>query len=549
MLQSERGRCFSAAQMIAYCGVVCGTALAAILFYCGVDEKDPYLFVLALLIQFVSNILFALVSVRERLLSLFLYFGIALFLLSRPFIGILYGNTEWLGRNWDTTVFSFEVIHVSLVFVMLGGILYSTKIGIRSPRYSRKSTLASLSAQSSRINGFLPSIREATLLLFVVGFVFSVFNGLLLLSYMQDREYTEFFLAGVSDYSSGIISALSSMTSYALAMYLATLPSRRSATLTLCAYVITTIPKLLIGSRSDFVLALVFFAFYYCFRQSNATGRTWITRRVIVAVLVGLPVGIIALGVMNYVREGSVSHAQGAIALIGDALYKQGVSFKVLQYAYGVQDQISALGPRYFVFGSLINYVTQGPIGQLILGCPLYPPGNNTELALNGSQYAHTMSYFAHSGYLSGHGYGSSYLLEAYADGGIAEVIGLSLALGFLFSWLSSRMTKNWFITFMGLMAGMKVFHMARGSALEWISYLWSSVFVFTLVAALLIAITISGRKIAFVSDSALLKNGNVKYECMLSSGMRYSCQVNDCSGAPYNEKCIIGRTRERMIQ
>lgn len=91
--------------------------------------------------------------------------------------------------------------------------------------------------------------------------------------------------------------------------------------------------------------------------------------------------------------------------------------------------------------GAFISNITEGFIGQTFLGCEALGSTNSAKLALEGNSYSHTMSYFAHYNYLGGEGYGSSYILEWFADfgwGGIA-VGSFRMACAF---YLLSR--SNW---------------------------------------------------------------------------------------------------------
>lgn len=466
-----------------------GTASAAFFVAVGFLFEDPYFMVAGLCLQFAANIAFALRDIRSRILFLFLHFGIFLFWLTRPVIGICYGTDAWLGSTWDSMVFSLFAPYLSMTMLLLGSYCCSQRRGragavpFRVPLLGERAKAAMSEGFSSRAGGFVRALRISSFLFFAVCACFAMLHGAQLLSYMSGRAYEEYYLTSVSDYSSTLVSSLAGMSAYALAVYLATMPKRRPATVALVVYVATTLPELLIGSRGGFAMAALFLVFYYLFRNAVSKEERWITRRMVVAFAVALPLGVVALGIMNYTRQGTDFKPEGFVLQLADTLYKQGVTFKVLQYGFEVNDQIAALGPRFYLLGSLINTITQGFVGQQFLGSPLYPSGNNLDLALNGSLYAHAMSAFAHPNYLGGEGYGSAYILEAYADLGMGGVAVVSFAIGYVFAAISSRMGDGWFVTLLGLMAGNSVFHMARGSALEWLEFLWSTRFWLTVVA------------------------------------------------------------------
>ncbi len=450
--------------------------------------------------QFLANIAFALRELRTRILFLFLHFGIFLFWLTRPTIGICYGTEAWLGDTWDVTVFTFMIIYFTMAFLLAGSYCYSQRKAFRRPSL----TLSALNpparhgkakpplAEGFESSAFLHAVRVSAFAVFALCCAFAFVHGVQLLSYMSGRVYEEYYLVDSSGYSSSLVSSLAGMTVYALGVYLATMPKRRPATVALLLFVATTLPELVIGARGSFAMAALFLVFYYLFRQQVSKDEQWITRTMAIVFLIALPLGIVGLGIVNYTRAGSDFRPENLLLQFADTLYKQGVTFKTLQYGYEVNDSIQALGPRFYLLGGLIDSVTQGFIGQQFLGCELYPAGNNLRLALNGSQYAHAMSAFAHPNYLGGEGYGSAYVLEAYADLGMGGVLLVSFGLGFVLAAVSGSMGRRFFPTLLGVMAGYSVFHMARGSALEWAGFLWSTRFWLTLVLILAFAYVLS---------------------------------------------------------
>lgn len=81
----------------------------------------------------------------------------------------------------------------------------------------------------------------------------------------------------------------------------------------------------------------------------------------------------------------------------------------------------------------LIDYFKYGSIGQRFFGIEGLGNGNNLRHALNGNSMAHQLSYtLLGDWYLEGHGCGSSYLLEVFADYGKIGIFIFSFFLGML---------------------------------------------------------------------------------------------------------------------
>lgn len=508
--------------------------VAAVLFGVGWVFVDYYPMVAGLVLQFALNVAYTIRHIRDQLLHTLLYFGIFLFLLTRPVIGIFYGTGAWYADGEEATLFSLIVIYLSLVALLVGAMVAVGSCGrshsLRGPggRAERRASHRFASARLRAVGFFqrlersslLRALRAASLMLLLVCLAFSLIEAFQMLRYMAGRTYVEYHLISTSAYSSSFVTSISGMFSYALCAFLATLPSRRPATAALVVNVGLTVPDLVIGSRFSFVGAVLLMAFYYLFRQVTAgrSGEQWITKRLIVFSLVALPVGLVFLGSLNYIRAGTSFGAQGLLLPVADALYKQGVTFKVLQYGYLAAPDIAALGPKFFVFGDLINTITQGFVGQVFLGCQKLPDTNSVELALSGNLYAHTLSYFSHSNYLGGEGWGSSYLLESFADGGYAGVAGFSFVLSFALSKMSRSLGTGWGSTFFVVLASRSIYMAPRGDSLAWLSFAWSTRFWLFVVCLLVFACVLHA-----------LAHGRLT--AMVGRAGRPPCALRRCSG------------------
>ncbi len=480
-------------------GMMQATSMVLVLFAFGVVTvslgclaEAPYILLAGVLLQFASNIVFGLLRMRTRFLFLLLHGGIFLFWLTRPLIGSLYGTQAWFGVTWDATFFSLWVIYLAMVFLLAGTLLYEGcrcregKLLLPSWEAALHERMSPSSLGSRLFIGNIGGIRIVSGALFLFCSAMMAVQACCMVAYMSGRSYEELYLASVSAYTPGFASFFSAMLAYALCAYLATLPRKRPASAALFLYIALSVPKLLVGGRADFVTACLFLAAYYVIRQMIDPKEKWITKRIVVAACAAIPVGIVLLGSITYLRAGTDAGFDNVLMSVADALYKQGVSFKVLQYGYEVNDQIQLLGPKLFVIGSLLSNITQGFFGQNLLGMPQLPDSNSVDLALYGNSYAHTMSFFAHPNYLGGEGYGSSYVLEAFADGGMPFVAALSFLFGLVFAWLSANTGRTWFTTLVGLLATMSVYRLPRAAACEWISFIWTTrfwVFLILLIA------------------------------------------------------------------
>ncbi len=492
--------------------------LALAIFATGYCSNDLSTALVATVLMFVANIVFGCLCLRERILFLFLHAGIALFLLTRPIIGSFDRDRSWFLGSMETTWFAIGSIFLSLLFLFLGSAVYSGVLAFNKERIRARNCMRkdipvvciddggrSCNSRSAEAAGFMNEcttklatservryIRAASLCIFLLCFVAALYEGYIKLSYMSGHSYEEYYLIDQTQHIPWIIGVLKPIMFYALCSYLACLPRRRPTVICLVLYVVTTLPMLIIGSRSEFVITFLFAALYFVLRAVTDTEERWITKRLIVAVCVLAPFGVFAMGVMNYTRADDTIYGFSFMSLLADALYKQGVSFTVLGHGYDVNPQVQDLGFRFFSIGGVITTVTQGFIGQTFLGCQDLGSTNSALLALNGSTYAHTMSFFAHWNYLGGEGYGSSYLLELFADFGYVGIAVGSFILGVAFSAMSSMIGRRWFGGMIALVAAAAIFHMPRGYFIEWIDFVISTRFLLGVVLIVSLASVLS---------------------------------------------------------
>lgn len=471
--------------------------LSVILFAAGSSLGSLDLVLAAVLVLYASNLVFGFLNLRERLLFLFLHLGIALFLLTRPVIGALDAERTWFLGSQEATMFALASLYMSLAFLLLGTVLADCVAAWNRTAKERRARLRPRIASGEEIRrtdklakgaGELQTsskmrfVRIAALACFLICFAGSCYVGSIKLSYMQGLNYEDYYLIELSDHVPWVIDTLNTMTPYMMCAYLAAMPRRRPTLAVLVLYLATTVPMLMIGSRSDFVIAFLFAALYFVFRALTDKRERWIKRRTVVLVAVLVPLGVLAMGVINYTRSGDAIVGMGAFDLLADALFKQGVSFTVLGHGYDVNNQIQALGFKFYSLGGLTGTITEGFIGTTFLGFEDLGSVNSARLALNGFSYSHAMSFFAHPNYLGGEGYGSSYILELYADFGMGGIAVGSLLLSIALRALTCAMGRRWFWGMVALMSSMYVFHMPRGTALEWISFLWATRFLLAVV-------------------------------------------------------------------
>lgn len=482
--------------------------LSLALFAAGLMFEDYSLAVVGVLCLYAANVMYGCLNLQDRLLFLFLHAGMALFLLPRPVIGLFNSDRAWMLSSGETTSFALAALYLSLMFLFFGAAACDAVSRFNERRKADVERLAPRKVPGADVRGFgagvrsfapglvakvsesekIRFIRIAALLCFLVCLAGSFAEGAITLSYMQGLSYEDYYLIDPGEHVPWLVSLLAVMAPYLMCAYLATMPRRAPSVTVMVLHVLTTVPMLIVGSRSDFVISFLFAALYFVFRHVTDKRERWITKRIVAIAVVAVPVGIVSMGLVNYIRADSVLPDTDVLGMFEDAFWKQGVTFTVLGYAYDVNAEVQNLGFKFFSIGSFVSNITQGFIGQVILGLPSLPSGNSAEVALHGNEYAHTMSYFAHPNYLGGEGWGSSYILELFADFGYAGIAVGSFLIACAFFLLSRSVGRGWFWGMVALIGASNVFHMPRGYAIEWISFIWTTRFLGAMVLLLCVA-------------------------------------------------------------
>jgi oligosaccharide repeat unit polymerase len=456
--------------------------------------RDVDICFLAVLLLFFANVLFAIDGFAKRSIFFLLLLGLGVFIISRPLIDLLEGATWWFA-GLDSAWFSANILFITLVCLRVGAFLAEWRQANvdakkKSDNLQSRSFVEIARGFARDTNEYLPvkAIRLAAGVVFLLAFVFAMYLGYVRLGYMAGHEYEYLYTVSINDYTTIVERTLATMEPYALYIFLATFPKKRVATIALILHVITSVPLLIIGGRAGFILNVLFFIFYYFIRDSIDGKGAWVGTVEKTVGLIAIPVVVLAMGLITYLRSNILMADMSLLGTLVDSLYKQGVTFDVLNRGYIYDGYIQQLGPKFYTVGTIIDYFTQGPIGRYVFDIPSLRHTNSIEIAVQGNLYAHTLAYYSHWNYLGGEGFGSSYLLESYADAGYLGVGLFSGLLGAILVYLPRMIKSGWLLGTIALAVITTVFFMPRGDATDGIMFIFTLQFWFTIVVTLIFA-------------------------------------------------------------
>lgn len=438
------------------------------------------------LLMLTNNILYSSERIKSRVYFLFFNIMVFVFLIGRPTIAMFRGE-EWWGIGLEATIWALSAIFTSLLFLFIGSLVAEKLVDnseIKKEKlnqYYCNSFNKRLCYKNNNVE-FIESIRKISLFLFYISMSCLLLYQFEQLIFMRGREYVEYYTEFKSKFPH-ILLSISDTYKYFFCIFLATMPKKKETFVPLSLYIISAISSLIIGIRGPIVLNLVFVFLYYLLRDILEDKEKWIGYKEKAAIVIFAPAGILFLGAYNYIREGESVSQNTIIDLFIDFIDKQGVSFSVLCRGYNSIPEISKSGVISYTFGGIIDYFTHGTIAQKLFGAKALPGGNNLTMALESNSFAHRMSYASRGQeYLDGHGWGSSYLLETFADFGFIGIIVFSLIIGCLLMLFIPMIKKNWCLATYAFMILTYIYFCPRDAATGWMTFAGTFQFTSTLV-------------------------------------------------------------------
>ena len=435
-----------------------------------------------LLLLLISSLLLCWNNIKYYLIHFIFFITIFIFLVSRPTID--YFRNGALDTYQPIAYrFAFLVVIVSILGLTIGGFIANYYL-------ARKNKAPVRVEKTSHVN-YVKNLRFVSLSVFLVTYPFYFLRLFERLLFRLQTSYYNYY-ANFESQLPYFTYILSTFTVYAMCVYLATKPKKSHATMVLVTFITANLIHLVIGTRNPFILSLIFAFVYYFMREQTEKGK-WIGFKEKIAIYLGTPVLMLAMGALNYVRDNAqVSHS-GVFDLLLDFIYKQGTSFGVLARGFLYNSSLPYRDFRNFTFGPVVDYFARGSIGIIFGAKPFEHTTNSIELAIDSNSYAHNLSYLVlNKEYLRGHGIGSSYIMELYTDYGMLGLFLLSILLGMLFIAMLQVAYRSRTILFaLSLLILNNLFFMPRSSFSEsffnlFTMQFWGIVLIIIFVAKML---------------------------------------------------------------
>ena len=429
-----------------------------------------------------ANLIYCFEDIEKRVYFLFFNVTMMGFFLSRPTIDMIKGIVWWENDS-SHDFFALGSIMLSSVCLFLGHCLFDKIQKIDSKENENLKRGYFFEALKSK---FIYNLRIVSSILFYISFLFYFLLEIEKFLFLRNRDYAELYSAFKSKLPS-LFGTIASMCKYFMFIYLSTFPKKFSVFICLTLYIISSIPIFFVGARSFIVLNVIFSFLYYFTRDSinsliyieNLGEKKWIGKPERLFLVIISPFFAFIMGVWNYMRDGLKS-GLNILETIVDLYYKQGVTYHVLRLGHELIPKFENHGFVNYTFGEIIDYFSHGKLAQILFGGrSLSDFTQSVEKALYANRLDHKLAYtYDPQWFISGHGFGSSYILEVYADFGYIGIALFSFILGAVFSYMLKIMNKNSFCMYISLAFLSNVYFIPRASALSSIHWIFFIQFI-----------------------------------------------------------------------
>ncbi|HAH78697.1 MAG TPA: hypothetical protein DCL64_04125 [Ruminococcaceae bacterium] len=393
-----------------------------------------------------------------------------LLLLGRVYVSF-FGDYEHIlyrleARDFGTLFDALQIVTLAFFFVYAAYKL-SAPLFVR-----REAALREKRSGAVRRNALLPVIRQicvAVLLVSSLAFFYTLFRSIL---YVFRHGYLGSYIQQAEDDVPSAISRLSTLFAPAFAAFLATMPSRRQMKLPLAVYGVYMLASLFTGKRNTFVCEVLMLVIYFVLRDGlRARENRLFRKRTVLWAVFGAVALMYVLELVAEIRAGHGVRARGVFDSLVSFVYSQGASFRVIIQTVNNWDLFDHSQAYRFLFYPFEQFAHNNIFIRTMFGLNPIVEVQNTEFVQTTSNFAHVLTYMVDPGrYLSGGGFGTSFVAEAFVAYGMAGVAAVSALVGVAFRFFSSLLTRHWVVIALGLIALKDFIYLPRNFAFLWVT-------------------------------------------------------------------------------
>lgn len=371
-------------------------------------------------------------NIGKNIFFFFFLISFFVFLMSGDIAEAIFDKHYYLQFGEDATRHSRICILISLLSVFAGyNLTFDNNTNLTQPDGNMSE------------NSFKYSIRYSAKFVFYCTYIILLINTIDTVIFVLNNGYVAYYTS-YSTFLPSIISELADFTPVAFCVFLGTCPSKKECKPIIALYLIYAVLTFMIGTRGTLIYTVLFVLAYMIYRGYREK-EVWVSKRVIILLCLLIPYILAFLFLYDYIRTGNEIKFVSVSDSILDFFVNIGASSKVIKYGYEYKGHIN--GFRWFSMGETLNYFKYGTLFNLF-DLSSIPSRHSAEFALQGHAFGDYISYLVmRNGFLSGHGTGSSFIAELFADFGYVGVSVGSFLYGVLFKKISSMNESKWLST------------------------------------------------------------------------------------------------------
>ena len=366
---------------------------------------------------------------------------------------------------------ALQIVALSLLFV------YAAYRAVGPFFYRRETILPGKRLNAVSRNQLNPIIRRLSVVVLYVSsipFFYILFtSGLAVLRNGYLSSYTN---------TSSVPSAVSRLSMFfvpAFAVFLATLPNKKQIRLPLAVYGVYMLSSLLTGRRNTMVTEALMLVAYFVMRDSllQKDKRVLKKRTVAFAGVFGV-IAMYLLQLLALIRAG-LNTNRGLGEMLVSFFDSQGASFRVVVQTVNHINLFDSSTSYLYLFYPFEMFVHNNVVTRTLFGLAPIIEVQNSEFVRTTHNFGHVLTYMVDPArYLSGGGFGTSYVAEAYVAYGILGVFLISVMVGVIFRFFSSLLTHSWVVIAFGLIAIKNFVYIPRNFAFLWVTEVFNITYI-----------------------------------------------------------------------
>ena len=394
---------------------------------------------------------------KERLLLLLFQVTLFTFLMTRLILPDFF-HTSYMADDVDGTIRMFDAETLRFIYTTLALSIFGSYLGFAIIPEQQGDKIQLYDTSTAYVDG----VRHISKMLSYVCALFFAVTIVEKSIFVFNNGYFELY----ADFESrlpSIIHKLSSLYTPLFMLYLATFPTKQEARGALWLYFLIALLSLTTGSRTAFMLTLVFLLFYFCLRNVVNPEEPWLSRKAVIAIICVIPLLLAGMFMIDFIRAEREMEDAGIADMFINFFYQQGTSAQVIGLTYEMRDVLD--DGRIFSFGQIIDNFNKNIIFKIMGTAVEYRP-QTEEMALYGHSLANTLSNLhMHKSFLTGVGLGSSYIAEVWHDFGFIGLMLWNMMYGIIFARFFTWAQKGLWSCAFGLLMIPEIIYSPRGHA------------------------------------------------------------------------------------